>query len=74
MPPTSASAPTPPPEVRSTPPSEPALHLLHGRWVASCPACGYQLASSRSQKRCDRRGRRRTCPICSNPTVQAATP
>jgi hypothetical protein len=43
----------------------PALHLLHGRWVASCPGCGYQLATSRSQERCDRRGRRRTCPICS---------
>jgi hypothetical protein len=42
----------------------PALHLLRGRWVASCPACGHQLASSRSQERCDRRGRRRACPIC----------
>jgi hypothetical protein len=48
----------------SWPQPGPALHLLHGRWVASCPACGYQLASSRSQERCDRRGRRRTCPIC----------
>jgi hypothetical protein len=43
----------------------PALHLLHGRWVASCPACGYQLASSRSQAVCDQRGRRRACPICT---------
>jgi hypothetical protein len=42
----------------------PALHLVHGRWVASCPGCGYQLASSRSQERCDRRGRRRACPVC----------
>jgi hypothetical protein len=42
----------------------PALHLLHGRWVASCPGCGYQLASARAQERCDRRGHRRTCPIC----------
>jgi len=43
----------------------PALHLLHGRWVASCPSCGFQLASSRSQAVCDRRGSRRTCPICT---------
>ena len=43
----------------------PALHLLHGRWVASCPACGHQLASARSQARCDRRGRRRACPVCA---------
>jgi hypothetical protein len=42
----------------------PALHLLRGRWVASCPGCGYQLATARSQERCDRRGRRRACPIC----------
>jgi hypothetical protein len=42
----------------------PALHLLHGRWIASCPGCGFQLASARSQERCDRRGRRRTCPVC----------
>jgi hypothetical protein len=48
----------------SQPQPGPALHLLHGRWLASCPSCGYQLASSRSQERCDRRGRRRTCPIC----------
>jgi hypothetical protein len=43
----------------------PALHLLHGRWVASCPGCGYQLATARSQAVCDRRGRRRACPICT---------
>jgi cytochrome c2 len=42
----------------------PALHLLHGRWVASCPSYGYQLATARSQERCDRQGRRRACPIC----------
>ena len=31
---------------------EPALHLLHGLWVASCPTCGFQLASARTQARC----------------------
>ncbi len=43
---------------------QPTLHLLHGLWVASCPACGYQLASARGQGRCERRGRRRACPVC----------
>jgi hypothetical protein len=42
----------------------PALHLLHGRWVASCPTCGYQLTSARTQARCERRAARRTCPVC----------
>jgi hypothetical protein len=42
----------------------PALHLLAGRWVASCPACGFQLATARSQQRCERRSRQRTCPVC----------
>jgi hypothetical protein len=35
----------------------PALHLLHGWWVASCPDCGFEL------------GR---CPIC-RPAQQAPT-
>jgi hypothetical protein len=43
---------------------QPALHLLHGLWVASCPVCGYELATARSQQRCERRGRRRVCPVC----------
>ena len=42
----------------------PALHLLAGVWVASCPTCGYQLTSARTQQRCERRAQRRTCPIC----------
>jgi hypothetical protein len=42
----------------------PALHLLAGRWVASCPTCGFQLASARSQARCERRSRHRVCPVC----------
>jgi hypothetical protein len=48
-----------------TPPATaPSLHLLDGRWVASCPACGYQLATARTQARAERRGRRRACPVC----------
>jgi hypothetical protein len=43
---------------------QPALHLLAGRWVASCPTCGFQLASARSQARCERRSRHRVCPVC----------
>jgi hypothetical protein len=42
----------------------PALHLLAGRWVASCPTCGFQLASAQSQARCERRAARRVCPVC----------
>jgi hypothetical protein len=41
-----------------------ALHLLAGLWVASCPACGFQLASAQSQARAERRSRHRTCPVC----------
>jgi hypothetical protein len=44
---------------------QPALHLLAGWWVASCPSCGFQLASARSQARCERRATRRTCPVCT---------
>ena len=46
----------------------PALHLLAGWWVASCPTCGFQLASARSQARCERRAARRTCPVCHEDT------
>jgi hypothetical protein len=42
----------------------PALHLLAGLWVASCPACGFQLASARSQARCERKAAQITCPVC----------
>jgi hypothetical protein len=48
----------------SPPASAPALHLLHGLWVASCPACGFQLVSARTQARCERRAARRRCPVC----------
>jgi len=44
---------------------KPALHLLAGRWVASCRVCGFQLASARTQQRCERRSRHRVCPVCN---------
>jgi hypothetical protein len=40
-----------------------ALHLLAGRWMASCPTCGFQLASAQSQARCERRAARMSCPV-----------
>jgi hypothetical protein len=45
-----------------------ALHLLAGRWVASCPTCGYQLATARSQARVERRSRHQVCPVCHEVT------
>jgi hypothetical protein len=45
-------------------PPPPALHVLHGMWVASCPSCGFQLATARTQERCERRAARRVCPVC----------
>jgi hypothetical protein len=47
---------------------QPALHLLHGLWVASCPVCGFELATARSQARAERRGRHRVCPVCNEVT------
>jgi hypothetical protein len=52
------------PAAPAVPAPEPALHLLHGLWVGSCPTCGFQLASARSQARCERRAARRRCPVC----------
>ena len=57
--PTRPATPTP-----AVPTPKPALHLLHGLWVGSCPTCGFQLASARSQARCERRAARRRCPVC----------
>jgi hypothetical protein len=57
--PTRPGTPTP-----TVPTSGPALHLLAGLWTASCPTCGYQLTSARSQERCERRAARRRCPVC----------
>jgi NAD-dependent SIR2 family protein deacetylase len=42
----------------------PALHLLGNIWTVSCPTCGFQLTTARSQQRCERRARRRSCPVC----------
>jgi hypothetical protein len=50
------------------PQPEPALHLLAGLWVASCPTCGFQLCNARSQARCERRAARRRCPVCREDT------
>jgi hypothetical protein len=52
------------PGLDPTPVPEPSLHLLAGLWVASCPTCGYQLTSARSQQRCEQRASRRRCPVC----------
>ena len=46
------------------PAPEPALHLLGGIWIASCPGCGYQLVTARTQERVERRAAGRVCPIC----------
>jgi hypothetical protein len=50
--------------VPTVPAPEPALHLLGGIWIASCLTCGYQLASARTQERCERRAGGRVCPVC----------
>ena len=57
--PTQPTTPTP-----AGPVQEPALHLLGGVWIASCPTCGYQLTTARTQERCERRAAHRTCPVC----------
>jgi hypothetical protein len=56
-----AAHPSPDP---TRPAPEPALHLLGGIWIASCPTCGYQLTSARTQARCERRATRRVCSVC----------
>jgi hypothetical protein len=40
------------------------LHLLSGIWIASCPTCGFQLATAGTQQRVERRAAGRVCPIC----------
>jgi hypothetical protein len=54
--------PTPP--IPAVPAQEPALHLLGGIWIASCPTCGYQLTTARTQQHCEQRASRRRCPVC----------
>jgi hypothetical protein len=48
---------------------QPALHLLAGWWVASCPTCGFQLAIARSQARCERKAAQTSCPVCVEVTA-----
>jgi len=43
---------------------EPNLHLVSSVWVASCPSCGFQLATARTQQWVERRAARRRCPVC----------
>ena len=57
--PTRPTTPTP-----TAPTQEPALHLFGGIWVASCPTCGYQLTTARTQQRCEQRAARRICAVC----------
>jgi NAD-dependent SIR2 family protein deacetylase len=52
----------------AVPAQEPALHLLGGIWTASCPTCGYQLTTARTQERCEQRASRRCCPVCREDT------
>ena len=40
----------------------PALHLLHGIWVASCPTCGFQLTTAHPGPL--RTPGTRRCPVC----------
>jgi hypothetical protein len=53
------------------PSREPAMHLLHGWWIASCPDCGYEFARRRGQAAAERAGLRRRCPVCQ-PTPEPA--
>jgi hypothetical protein len=53
-----------------SPAHEPALHLLGGIWIASCPACGFQLITARTQERCEQRASRRSCPVCREDVKQ----
>jgi hypothetical protein len=52
------------PGLEQSPPPELAFHLLAGVWVASCPLCGCQIVTARSQATCERRALGRRCPVC----------
>jgi hypothetical protein len=43
----------------------PALHLVDGRWIASCPDWGCELAEGWRQDRVERKAARRSCPVCA---------
>jgi hypothetical protein len=57
--PTQPTTPTP-----AVPAQEPALHLLGDIWIASCPTCGFQVTTARTQERCEQRASHRRCPVC----------
>jgi hypothetical protein len=57
---------------RPTP--EPALHLLGGIWIASCPTCGWQLTTARTQQGCERRAARRRSGLPPGRLLMASTP
>ena len=40
-----------------------ALQLIRGRWIASCPRCGCELAAGWCQDRIERKATRRSCPV-----------
>jgi hypothetical protein len=52
------------PGLDPAPVQPPALHLNCGRWIASCPGCGFELAEGRRQDRVERKAARRSCPVC----------
>jgi hypothetical protein len=57
------------PDAASTQPRQAAgLHLICGRWIASCPGCGFELAEGRRQDLLEHKAARRSCPICQAQT------
>jgi len=47
--------------------------MLGGIWIATCPTCGFQLATARTQQRVERRAAVRVCPSASRwPDVAAS--
>ena len=46
-------------------PTPPAMHLIRGRWIASCPSCGCDLAQGLDQEQVERKAARETCPVCA---------
>jgi hypothetical protein len=53
------------PGLDPAPAPEPALHLVAGWWIASCPTCMFTLAEGRRQDRVERKAARATCPVCN---------
>ena len=51
-----------------TPTRPAALHLVDGRWIASCADCGCELAAGWHQGKVEARAARRSCPVCAEVT------